>query len=94
MLRVPLALREEGSGHEGGSVLVQSVGSLLDEREREAGSGNLIVFSPPPPFCFCASGFTRYNLSAQSMGKCIKLFFSIHEAVKAFVARVRTREHQ
>ena len=48
MLRVPLALREEGTGHEGGSVLAQSVGSALDEREREAGSGNLIVVSSPP----------------------------------------------
>ena len=48
MLRVPLALREEGSGHEGGSVLTRSIGSALDEREREAGSGNLIVVSSPP----------------------------------------------
>ena len=48
MLRVPLALREEGSGHEGGSVLAQSVGSLLDEREREADQA-ISLFSPPLP---------------------------------------------
>ncbi len=40
VLRVPSALREEGSACEGGSALALRVGSALDEREGEAGSGN------------------------------------------------------
>jgi hypothetical protein len=51
------------------------------------------VSSPlPPPFC--ARGIARCVLSARSLGKCIELTIYVCKAVKAFVARVRKREHQ
>jgi len=58
VLMVPSALREEGSGHEGGSALALRVGSALDEREGEAGSGNLIVVSSPPSPILCPRNHT------------------------------------